>query len=61
MYASLVLIILQEPGNLYNKHSYKYSGLANRANTIDIGAHDRAIVLAKSSRKQVSDVLRYMP
>jgi len=41
-----------EPGNLFNKHSYKYSGLANRSNTLDVSATaDDAVVVAKSSKK----------
>lgn len=42
-----------EPGNLANKHSYKYSGLANRASTVDVALAPSgdAIVVAKSSKK----------
>lgn len=42
-----------EAGNLANKSSYKYSGLANRSNTVDVSltpAGD-ALVLSKSSKK----------
>mmetsp|Transcript_43078 Transcript_43078/g.102283 ORF Transcript_43078/g.102283 Transcript_43078/m.102283 type:complete len:135 (-) Transcript_43078:58-462(-) len=36
-----------EPGNLYNRHSYKYSGLAN-SKTVDLAPADSAVVLTKS-------------
>eukprot|EP00873_Tetraselmis_striata_P014494 jgi/Tetstr1/434758/TSEL_023809.t1 len=36
-----------EKGNLYAKHSYKYSGLAN-SKTVDISPADGAVVLTKS-------------
>lgn len=34
-----------------NKSSYKYSGLANLASTVDVAAADGAVVVAKSSKK----------
>ncbi|PSC73656.1 60S ribosomal L28-1 [Micractinium conductrix] len=40
-----------EPGNLANKSSYKYSGLANLAKTVDVSAAEGAVVIAKSSKK----------
>uniref|UniRef100_A0A7S1SRK2 Ribosomal eL28/Mak16 domain-containing protein n=2 Tax=Eukaryota TaxID=2759 RepID=A0A7S1SRK2_9CHLO len=36
-----------EKGNLYGKHSYKYSGLCN-SKTVDISPTDSAVVLTKS-------------
>ncbi|KAI7842121.1 hypothetical protein COHA_004314 [Chlorella ohadii] len=40
-----------EPGNVANKHSYKYSGLANRGATVDVAAAEGAVVISKSSKK----------
>ncbi|PRW45372.1 hypothetical protein C2E21_5977 [Chlorella sorokiniana] len=40
-----------EPGNVANKHSYKYSGLANRGATVDVAAANGAVVISKSSKK----------
>ncbi|WIA21745.1 hypothetical protein OEZ86_009452 [Tetradesmus obliquus] len=42
-----------EAGNLYNKHSYKYSGLAN-AKTVDISAEGDAVKVSKKRSKAVS-------
>ena len=39
-----------EPGNLYNKHSYKHSGLAN-AKTVDIRAEGDALKVSKKRTK----------
>eukprot|EP00882_Tetradesmus_deserticola_P000386 GHRQ01000424.1.p1 GENE.GHRQ01000424.1~~GHRQ01000424.1.p1 ORF type:complete len:130 (+),score=65.26 GHRQ01000424.1:116-505(+) len=46
-------IFSAEPGNLYNKHSYKYSGLAN-AKTVDIRAEGDAIKVSKKRSKCVN-------
>jgi hypothetical protein len=35
----------------FNKNSYKYSGLANRGNTVDVSATADAVVVSKSSKK----------
>ncbi|KAF6257719.1 component of cytosolic 80S ribosome and 60S large subunit [Scenedesmus sp. NREL 46B-D3] len=42
-----------EAGNLYNKHSYKYSGLAN-AQTVDIRAEGDAVKVSKKRSKFVN-------
>ncbi|KAF8059736.1 RPL28A [Scenedesmus sp. PABB004] len=43
-------IFSAEPGNLYNKHSYKYSGVAN-AKTVDITAEGDAVKVSKKRSK----------
>ena len=35
----------------FNKNTYKYSGLANRGNTVDVSATADAVVVSKSSKK----------
>ncbi|KAK9862910.1 hypothetical protein WJX84_006689 [Apatococcus fuscideae] len=44
-----------EPGNLYNRHSYKYSGLANEK-TVDIraGDDDSSLVISKRRPKNIN-------
>ncbi|KAK9840357.1 hypothetical protein WJX74_008241 [Apatococcus lobatus] len=44
-----------EPGNLYNRHSYKYSGLANEK-TVDIraGDDDASLVISKKRPKNIN-------
>eukprot|EP00877_Chromochloris_zofingiensis_P010742 jgi/Chrzof1/5921/Cz16g20220.t1 len=39
-----------EPGNLYNKHSYKYSGIANDK-TVDVSAEGDAVKITKARSK----------
>eukprot|EP00878_Enallax_costatus_P000267 GHUV01000335.1.p1 GENE.GHUV01000335.1~~GHUV01000335.1.p1 ORF type:complete len:130 (+),score=54.59 GHUV01000335.1:161-550(+) len=43
-------IFSAEPGNLYNKHSYKYSGIANDK-TVDIAAEGDAVKVGKQRSK----------
>lgn len=47
-----------EPGNLANRHCYKFSGLANRGSTLDIAEKDGAVVIAKSSKKSKAGALK---
>ncbi|KAL4439471.1 hypothetical protein ABPG77_008800 [Micractinium sp. CCAP 211/92] len=44
-------VLSAEPGNLANKNSYKYSGLANLSSTVDVASADGAVVVSKSSKK----------
>ncbi|GAX84421.1 hypothetical protein CEUSTIGMA_g11842.t1 [Chlamydomonas eustigma] len=39
-----------EPGNLYNKHSYKYSGIAN-ANSVDVSLENDTLKLSTGRPK----------
>mmetsp|Transcript_6210 Transcript_6210/g.17818 ORF Transcript_6210/g.17818 Transcript_6210/m.17818 type:complete len:129 (+) Transcript_6210:122-508(+) len=52
------LVLSAEPGNLYNKHSYKYSGLAN-SKTIDIAEEDGAIAVTLTRPKNKSKPAQY--
>ncbi|BFG39786.1 hypothetical protein CerSpe_260600 [Prunus speciosa] len=43
----------KEPNNLYNLHSYKHSGLANKKTvTIQAGGKDQSVVLATTKTKK---------
>ncbi|KAK2080610.1 hypothetical protein QBZ16_000464 [Prototheca wickerhamii] len=41
-----------EPGNLLNKHSAQFSGLANYGKTVDVALSGKGIVLKTSSKKK---------
>lgn len=47
-----------EPGNLANLNTYKFSGLANRGNTLDVAAVEDAVVISKSSKKSTAAPLK---
>jgi len=48
------VILSSEPGNLYNKHSYKHSGIANDK-TIDLQAGEKnAIIITTSKPKNAN-------
>ncbi|KAM3308202.1 60S ribosomal protein L28-1 [Capsicum chacoense] len=47
------VVFSKEPNNLYNLHSYKHSGLANKKTvTIQPGGKDQSVLLATSKTKK---------
>ncbi|XP_059299628.1 large ribosomal subunit protein eL28z-like [Lycium ferocissimum] len=47
------VVFTKEPNNLYNLHSYKHSGLANKKTvTIQPGGKDQSVLLATSKTKK---------
>ena len=42
----------------YNKHTYKFSGLANLNKTLDIGAEGNSVTISKSSTRKPSKLAK---
>eukprot|EP00887_Chlorella_sp_A99_P003209 scaffold9.g3209.t1 len=45
------VVLSAEPGNLLNVHSYKFSGLANLASTVDVAPAEKGVTIGVSSKK----------
>ncbi|KFM27235.1 Nicotinamide mononucleotide adenylyltransferase 1 [Auxenochlorella protothecoides] len=50
------IVVSTEPGNLMNKHSYKYSGLANFGKTMDVSADESGLLISTSSKKRAGNL-----
>ncbi|CAH9120863.1 unnamed protein product [Cuscuta epithymum] len=46
------VVFCREPNNLYNPHSYKHSGLANKKTVTIQGGKDQTVLLATTKTKK---------